>query len=297
MAQCDALTRTGHLCRGYGVYDPADPSKGVLCHVHSTFYDDPTTLYDIIERTSTLGQTQAQRSWAATALKSRAAQNVFYRIGMTALAEANILAALESDSSFEQGRADYMYETFLRGGIFGPKDLRQVWRRAVLRQLRVLQFCAQETRIPPYYPTLLKDLLIPFFEGADAEYTITYLLTAMAMRPFRGDRVSFDTSGIMWHEVLNAACRCVDMREFISVDLDDYLDIFVRLQAKLHSDSPLVYPPIKENVRELLKEHIDAAKRRIAAALDPLKEELMAVCWSPARVAAALEAGRELEDL
>ena len=109
--------------------------------------------------------------------------------------------------------------------------------------------------------------------------------------------MSFDLSNIMWLEVLGAACRAVDMREFISLDLDDYLGTFAKLQKRLHPDSPLVYPPIYENVRELIKEYIIAAKKSIAKAVDPLKEELMEVCWSPARVEAALEAGIMPEDM
>lgn len=297
--QCAALTKAGHPCRGYGRCMTAggNPLKGVVCHMHSTFYDDPNTLYDIIERHSNMDQTPTHRGWCIAALKSRPAQETFYGIGMAALAEANIRDKLDSDSPSERGRADYMYETFMKAGIFEPGDLQPMWRRGVLRQLRILQYCAMESRIPPHYQQMIQQLLVPYFKGMSAEYTVSYLLTAMALPPFRGEHVSFDISGIMWLDILECACRTVDMREFLSIDLDGYLETFAKLQRKLQPVSPLMYPPIHENVRELLKEHIQKAKRGMANKLAPLKEELMGVCWSPKRVAAALEAGLMPEDM
>lgn len=294
--RCDALKANGHPCRGYGT----PTGRGVaLCHMHTAFYDSVEPAWKNLRRNSSIFQSTEERGWHERMLRAPPLQTTEHKKALMAKLEE----LYKSGSWHAKDIADYIYMTALRAGFYRPTDSTALWARGVHRNLRVLQFCAAqptagELAAPALYRGQIVELLRPYLTGARAGYAIPFLLNTMRHPNFDvNNQIPMDISGTMWREVTDYAFGAMDMRVFAFRPLSAVLDPIVAHHAATYPHSRLLDPGLQAHVRQLF-ERLQAAERaKIRERISPFKEDLMIAAWSSERVARALEAGMEMEDL
>lgn len=294
--RCDALRRNGHPCRGYGRYVAYG---GALCHIHKHFFDDPSKAYQLIERNASIFQTLKEREWSVAMLRSPLCMGTQAR-EMALYVIEGLRKLLASNDWYLKHKADYMYTVFLHAGLLKPSQMPDLWRRGVHRQLRVLQYCANEQTITPQYRQSIQLLLVPYFKHADPEFAVRGLLAAMAMPTVATNTPAFraaDVSGQMWREVIELCFSELKMRPFAMLNVDTFLDEILDYQRERHPDSTLLRQEMANFVRATLRAHRDAERAKLRRGTAPFKEHLAAHAFRPARVEQALAAGLEVEDL
>jgi hypothetical protein len=248
-----------------------------------------------MEAKASIFQTTKEREWVTQMLKA------YYNRCTTQEEQEKVTSyftdalrdLFDNGTWYDRDKAEYVYTICLSSGILKPLDIKALWIRGVFRQLRVLQFCSQESQIPPYYPTLVRQLLVPYFENADIEKILPVFFKLMVKTTKEvtlQDHV-IDISGQMWSEVFKAVVGVMDHTSVGFRETEPYLD------SVLQENKPPFEDVIRETLVGLLKEKKEALREVIRGRTNTFKEELLALMWHPSRVMAALDAGIELEDL
>jgi hypothetical protein len=291
--QCHALRKNAHPCRNYAVSYDEHPHH--LCWMHRNFFQTPEPAFKLMEANASIFQTTKERDWIVRMLKAYNAR-CRTETESTAIAtdfKERLEALFDEGTWYDRDKAEYIYTICLLSGILKPLDLKSIWIRGVFRQLRVLQFCCRENEVPPYYGILIRQLLLPYFEGADPEMVLPTIFKIMkkTTREVTNQHNVVDISGQMWSEVFTTVVGVMDhtpiaFREtgaFVKPMIEDHTPPFMELVEDLLIQ---LFSEKKDQIREKIKEHISL-----------FKEELIQQRWHPSRIKAALDAGMEIEDL
>ena len=294
MSVCEALTKNGHPCRGYGM----PVGKGHLCHMHRDYFTDHKVdkhLTEII----TPYMTDTERGWILRTLRSP----LYHRNSKWFI---HHLHSLEGD---EYHRANMLYELYVVAGAVAPMASLQFWRRcitALLRSLGYQQVYYAETRsISPHrgIAWFTQRYLRPFVNGLPHHLVLPYLLISM--------RTPFDIctqfaaaplatrkgcSAQIWREILTHIVPLMPASAMMCANLEP---ILARIDAEHQDDPDSIWwvPGVREHLLSTLKSRQLEGRAATKGRMETLREELMAAAWHPDRVFRWLEAGIECEDM
>lgn len=291
--QCSAIKRNCHPCRGFGSPTAHGDS---LCHVHHDFFDQPQTLFSLIERNASIFQSQEEYAWCVRALKSPTFQNTLKRQALRSYA-CKRLEEMFADTWNPRDKAVYIHKMLLEAGILNPLDLKPLWRQGLLRQLRVLQFCVMQTpEVTPAYAREILQLLRPYFKNASPRFIIPYLLSLMAAPHFDTSNLSLAAASEMWRQIITFASKEMNMRPLACMDPTPLIQPAVEFHTKAHPRSVLLCPILQAHIYSDIKRCQLAERQKIRARILPLKEGIVAAAMRTDRLTAALDAGMELDD-
>lgn len=300
--RCSAVRKNCHPCRGYA--SPTADGDHV-CHMHRDFFSAPRFLFKVIEANSSIFQTTDEYKWMVQALRAPSLAIPKKRAAFREFAIKRLTEMEEGDSWHARERTLYIYKALLEAGILNPMDMKTLWRKAMTRQLRVLQFCTATEGITRHYRQEMVLLLKPFLLGAKPGYTLSYIISLMGSPHFDsgaagvagGPAIPLDVSGAMWREVITFATELVDMSSFAGASAELFVKPVVEFHKKARPTSILLQPGMEDFIYETVRARQRKERELVAARIRPLKEGIMVAAWRPARVAAAAECGMEIDDL
>jgi hypothetical protein len=242
----------------------------------------------MVHRLASIFQTPKQREWLIQMLRCP-------HFKWQEHYDQDLSSRTRDRSWWERDRTQYAFDIFLRAGcIESPAAFPTLWRSRVRAQLTTLANCTA-AGIPPNYKQFVRILLEPYF-CQRAPYTYFHWLFNNAS-PFHFPRAT-DISGQVWKDTLDVLVSVADTKTLCLFSIDNHIkNIDKGHEGPQHAASLWRTTDLREYYTKLLKAAAAAARAKQKAFLDPLKEELMAVTWHPRRIAAALEAGINPEDL
>jgi hypothetical protein len=273
--------------------------------MHRDFFSAPRFLFKVIEANSSIFQTTDEYKWMVQALRAPSLAIPKKRAAFREFAIKRMTEMEEGDSWHARERTLYIYKALLEAGILNPMDMKTLWRKAMTRQLRVLQFCTATDGISRHYRQEMVLLLKPFLAGAKPGYTLSYIISLMGSPHFDagaagvagGPAIPLDVSGAMWREVITFATELVDMSTFAGESAERFVKPVVEFHKKARPTSILLQPGMEDFIYETVRARQRKEREAIAARLSPLKEGIMAAAWRPARIQAAADCGMEIDEL
>lgn len=294
-SKCNALKANGHPCRNYGTLTA---KGGYLCHSHRDFYSDPEKLYTIIYNSATIFQTDAGRKWIMRALHSPDCKinKLFmaYKIH-------NLLCA---DSTYKKQKGDHIYRVIVEAGLMDPFAMYRAWKRGVGTSLRTLQFCTAAGMPRQRYRIYLDTLLKPYIANTVSPIAVLFNMLLFMKKPsfvhegidIPAPPIPIDISGLMWTEVIEYTCEHLPLRVLAVYDIMDFMEKLDRANAAT-PESAWHRHGMRDFVYLLFREIQQRERAMLCCKTDVFKQELVERVFNPARVAAALEAGLNPEDM
>jgi hypothetical protein len=305
--QCAALCKNGRRCRGYGSLLFEGNNWLSLCHIHEEFYENPDKLLEFGLRHASIFQTVAQRN--AMRHMFRMAHSIYgEEFSATAAALLRLhwnpaLAPIPFDRTQRwerKDKLDYMYQLLLESKVLEPCRIYELWLRGLKRQTRVLFNSLVDGQATPFTQRIyFRELLGPYLQGApydDAFQGCLHMVDPAigASATPRNRAPTREQSLAFWKFYMESAMAAMNNRDILSVPAEQE---FWEEVAQHHPTSPLKDSTLQSYVLALLKATRTAERMRLRSAMDRIREDLMAAAWHPRRVAAALEAGLEVEEL
>lgn len=305
--QCAALCKSGRRCRGYGRFPYEGNEWLSLCHIHEDFYENPDALLEFGLRHASIFQTVAQRN----------AMRDMFRVAYGIYGEefsdtaASLLSLhwnpplgrmlVDRNQRWERkDKLDYMYQLLLEAKVLEPCRIYELWLRGLKRQTRVLFNSLVDGQATPFTQRIyFRELMGPYLKGApydDAFHGCLHMIDPSlgASATPRNRAPTREQSLAFWKFYMESVLSYMNNRDILSVPAEQE---FWEEVALHHPTSPLKDKALQDYVLALLKATKVAERMRLRSAMDRIREDLMAAAWHPRRVAAALEAGLEVEEL
>jgi len=272
--QCDALTHSSRLCRGFADDDG-------LCHKHKNWYTD-----ELWSRAINTYAKQWQARHPRASIKSI----------MYVVRRASVVLGGEQVEHYLQYVlgvriiAQHIYTYAVDTGIFTPTLCKCLWKYSVRSKIHVLIVTYQHAPNEPIADTCLRayDILKPYMKGKGAEFLKEFVAILAS---------SLGATNVMFDRIFLSALPLFDLKELTLVDMNGYykemterittLKNFYELQQTL----PLRTEEAMESVRMGVDVIKTLQRNEIKKSIAPFKEELMMVAWHPDRVGKILEAG------
>ena len=272
--QCDAITRSYTLCRGYAETD-------ALCHKHRNWYAD-----ELWSRALQIYATQWQNRRPKTSIRviMYIVERAIHRVG-----------AERVENFLEYGLrgravALHIYSRAVDNKLLKPTMYKALWMAAVKNKVHVLAL-AQHGRDED--PTEMEmrsyQVLEPYLlhTGAGADILIEF--TSVLVSTWLMSRAIFDT-------IFFSVLPLFNLKELAFLDKNDYYRTMAGRMAYLKSRWDQTHVPITvdeaiKSVRMGVNEMTKLERSAMKESMAPLKEELMMVMWHPDRVQKILEAG------
>jgi hypothetical protein len=278
--------------------------------MHADFYDDPRTLYEIIEKNRIYLHGSNEQRWCIDALtsptmkdpiKKKIMHNIVYKALATIYPDAsNAIAAPPQPNLALRRGGRIMYSIFVKAGILEPMEILPIWKREVHSILDILQFSLVHPAPQKWSTvhTVFLNGLVPYLKGAKPAYTISYLLRLMGLNGFdKQNGYPQEVISTMWQNIFELALKHISLRPFLGISVETYVNPVVEYHRADCPHSQLLNDELRRSIIEMIRAAASQELKKIGDKFDAIKEELMAEMFKPARVAAALEAGIEPEDL
>jgi hypothetical protein len=270
--QCDAITRSYTLCRGYAETD-------ALCHKHRNWYKD-----ELWSRALQLYATQWYNRRPKTSIRAimYIVERAIHRVGAERV-EYYLEYGL-------RGRAValHIYSRAVDTGLLKPTIHRGLWMSAVKQKLQVLTL-SQVGREDDITEIGMRthDVLEPYV--LDASPDILIEVAAILLSTWHMNTVIFD-------RIFFSALPLFNLKELTFLHKNEYYSLMAKRMTYLKSLQNQGHMPITvEQAIDSVRIGIDMIKvtqrKVIKTKIAPFKEELMMVAWHPSRVQKILEAG------
>lgn len=301
MPACNALTRTGHPCRGHGVHVVNSAgAEGYLCHRHTDYFKARRPDQHVVDLVYAF-MADTERKWIIRMLRSP----LYERDTARTLSDLKPIMLNEQNSA---ARGVYIYELYVHAGVVAPLASLPFWKRSLQYALRIIGYCCKvnpadgSIMFPDdEFQGLVTMLFRHLFKGLPANVVLHYFLDFMRQpmdtrAPLVSSSIKARASAEIWRRLLDEVLPFMTHRCLLGYPLEGLLQRIDEKHAE-HPASTWRYPGVREHLEAALKGIQSVQKMAARARQEPLREELMMAAWHPDRVERWLEAGIEIEDM
>lgn len=289
--QCQALTKSGKRCRGYGQH--TDRPAAPLCHMHREFFTGDTP-FELLVKHASIFQTWSQRKWFAETLASpHFSWKPEYAVKLNKL--------MLSRNWYERDKAAYIFDVLVRAKVLHPAAYPDLLARRLRDQSRTVlnSFRTNPSTIYTHYLTL--ELLAPYIDSGNLATTLPRLLRNCDYDLFSIHHPATQTPEhqrvAAWTQILNTLIPRMSPVAAAFYPCDQLIETIVRSHETLPGSVFGRNLVLQAHVKDLLQALQIRGRRIMQRRITPFKEELIARAWAPQRIAAALDAGLDTEDL